>query len=194
MQTRKHLWQWIVLATALAALSACDEPESPGAGGKTTRYASGFALWAAPRPVPALAFQNGEGRALGLNDFRGKVVVMNIWATWCGPCREEMPTLDGLQAKLGGADLEVLALSVDQAGPPVVREFFKEIGIKHLKLYIDHSAQAMFALDVIGVPTTLLLDREGRELGRLVGTAKWDGPEMVTFLKSVIDQTQGDKR
>lgn len=178
----------------LAVLSACEKQAAPVDTGKTTRHATGFVLRDTPQPVPALAFQDGEGRPLSLENFRGKVVVLNIWATWCAPCREEMPTLDRLQAKLGGADLEVLALSIDQGGPAAVREFFRAIGIKHLRLYIDPTSQALNALDILGIPATLLIDRQGRELGRLVGIAKWDSLEMVAFLKMVIDQTQGDKR
>lgn len=201
MQRSKQFMRLIALAVALVALSACDKPADPTAdkptdsitSGKTTRHATGFALWDTPRPVPALAFQGGAGESLMLDNFRGKVVVLNVWATWCGPCREEMPTLDGLQAKLGGPDLEVLTLSIDQAGAQVVREFFREVGIKHLRLYIDPTAQTMNTLNILGIPTTLLIDRQGRELGRLVGIAKWDSPEMVKFLEGVIEKTQGVK-
>ncbi len=192
----------MALAVILAVLSACDKNAAPtpaislvaDANAKTTRHESGFLLWDAPRPVPALAFQDGNGQRLGLEAFRGKVVVLNVWATWCGPCRQEMPTLDHLQAKLGGPDLEVLALSVDQAGPKAVREFFQEIGIKRLRLYIDPSAETLNTLNILGLPTTLLIDREGRELGRLVGAATWDSATMSKFLQDAIERTKGDKR
>lgn len=183
---------FISLLTLLGA-SACSEPP---AGSKkaprSTTSESGFVLWEEPRPVPALAFEDGDGRALALDAFRRKVVVLNVWATWCPPCREEMPTLDSLQAKLGGDDLEVLALSIDQAGPKVVREFFDEIAIKHLRLYIDPTAQALNILDIAGIPATLLIDREGRELGRLIGATEWDSPKMLQFLRQVIKETKGE--
>ena len=142
---------------------------------------------AKPKPVPELQFQDGAGRARSLADFRGKVVLLNLWATWCTPCREEMPALDRLQAKLGGAEFEVVALSIDQQGAPVVRKFFDEVGVKALQLYIDSSAQAGFKLATVGLPTTVMIDREGREVGRRVGPAEWDSPKIVEELRSLID-------
>ncbi|OQM75662.1 TlpA family protein disulfide reductase [Manganibacter manganicus] len=147
---------------------------------------SNFAVHESPKPVSDIRFEDGEGNDKTLADFRGKAVLLNVWATWCLPCREEMPTLDRLQAKLGGPDFEVLALSMDRAGPDAVRRFFSEIGIENLALYIDPSAKSMFALGVVGLPTTILIDGEGRELGRLVGPAEWDSPEMAEFIRSKI--------
>jgi thiol-disulfide isomerase/thioredoxin len=136
----------------------------------------------APRPLPEISFEDGSGRTLSLADFKGKTVLLNIWATWCVPCREEMPTLDALQAELGGPGFEVVPLSIDRAGPRVVRKFYAETGIRHLGLYIDASVRASFVLRTVGLPTTLLIDSEGRELGRLVGPAEWDTPEMTAFI------------
>ena len=194
----RKLWPALAslsLGTAILLLSGCDKPsgDANANGEGEAKHESGFVLWETPRAVPALAFQGGDGQPLNLDDFRGKVVVLNIWATWCPPCREEMPTLDNLQAKLGGPDLEVLTLSIDQAGAKVVRKFFEEIGIKHLRLYIDPTAQTLNILNVPGIPTTLLIDRQGRELGRLVGATEWDSPKMVQFLQGVVEQTRGDK-
>jgi len=145
-----------------------------------------FAMHETPRPLPAIGFEDAEGRSLTLADFRGKTVLLNIWATWCAPCRQEMPTLDALQAELGGAGFEVVPLSIDRAGPEVVREFYDEIGIQHLALYIDPSMQAASDLETMGLPTTLLIDGGGREVGRLVGPAEWDTREMVAFLRARI--------
>ena len=145
-----------------------------------------FARAAKPKPIPELRFVDGAGRALTLGDFRGKVVLLNIWATWCAPCREEMPALDRLQAKMGGGRFQVVALSVDQQGAPIVRKFFAEVGIKALPLYIDPSAQAAFKLDAAGLPVTLLVDRGGREIGRHLGAVKWDAPEVVEQLRRAI--------
>lgn len=140
-----------------------------------------------PKSVPELKFQDGAGRARSLADFRGKVVVLNLWATWCAPCREEMPALDRLQMKLGGPDFEVVALSIDQQGPQVVRKFFGEVGVKALQLYIDPAAQAGFKLATLGLPTTLIVDRRGREIGRRVGPAEWDAPKLVAELRGMIE-------
>jgi thiol-disulfide isomerase/thioredoxin len=151
----------------------------------------GFALHESPRPVPEIEFENGEGEAMSLADFKGSVVLLNIWATWCAPCRREMPTLDRLQATLGGPDFQVVALSIDRNGLPVVQEFYAELGLETLPIYVDQSGKAQRALSVLGVPTTLLLDREGNEIGRLLGPADWDSSEMVTFIRGHIQRHPG---
>ncbi|MER8576591.1 TlpA family protein disulfide reductase [Mesorhizobium sp. M1338] len=143
-----------------------------------------FAVQASPQPLPEIQFQDGDGQPKTLADFSGKVVLLNIWATWCAPCRKEMPTLDRLQAKLGGPDFEVVALSMDRGGPDKVKKFFAEIGIEHLALNIDTSAKAMFTLGALGLPMTLLIDRRGKEIARLIGPAEWDAPDMVDFIRS----------
>lgn len=155
-----------------------------GGGQAETASSRSFVMHEAPRPLPEIKFEDENGEGLTLADLRGKTVLLNIWATWCVPCREEMPTLDALEAELGGPAFEVVALSVDRAGPEVVRKFYAEIGIEHLGLYIDASMRASFDLQAPGLPTTLLIDSEGRELGRLVGPAEWDTPEMIAFLKN----------
>jgi thiol-disulfide isomerase/thioredoxin len=162
----------------------------------TPRTAKNFALHPAPKPLPKVVFRNGDGRQTSLAEFHGKTVLLNVWATWCGPCRREMPTLDRLQGILGGADFEVLALSIDRAGPEAVREFYRKIGIKNLSLYVDSSGKASGALGVVGIPATLLVDPNGKEIGRLVGPADWDTPEMVAYLKAHLDRSRGggDKR
>jgi len=101
-----------------------------------------------------------------------------------------MPTLDRLQAKLGGPGFEVVALSIDRAGPTAVRKFYEEIGIKSLAIYIDGSGKATRTLKVVGLPTTLLIGADGREIGRLVGPSEWDAPEMVSFLRKHIKETR----
>jgi thiol-disulfide isomerase/thioredoxin len=148
----------------------------------------GFVTHESPKPIPAIAFEDEQGRARSLADFRGKVVLLNIWATWCGPCRREMPALDRLQATLGGPEFEVVALSIDRSGIEAVRKFYIEVGVRNLALHIDGSGKAARELGAIGVPATVLISREGREIGRLMGPAEWDEPETVEFLKHVISQ------
>lgn len=150
-----------------------------------------FILHEAPKPIASIAFEDGQGRPRSLAEFRGKVVLLNIWATWCGPCRREMPSLDRLQGLLGGSDFEVVALSIDRAGLEVVRKFYADVGIRNIAIYIDSSGRATRELATVGVPATLLIDRTGRELGRLVGPAEWDEPDIVQFLKRVIAQKTG---
>ena len=131
---------------------------------------------------------DGDGRNLTLADFEGRVVLLNIWATWCPPGREEMPTLDALQARLGGSDFHVLPLSIDRAGLEPVRRFYRETGIRNLDLYIAEDTRAMLALAVVGLPTTILIDRIGRECGRLAGPAEWNSPEAVAQISALIDE------
>ncbi len=145
-----------------------------------------FAVLDTPAAVPEISFTDATGQPKTLADYSGKVVLLNIWATWCSPCRKEMPTLDRLQAKLGGPDLEAVALSVDRGGPELVTKFFAETGVTHLSLNIDISAKAMFALGTVGLPTTLLIDRRGKEVGRLIGPVEWDAPDMVDFIRGRI--------
>ncbi len=133
----------------------------------------------------AIQFEDADGRSRSLSDFRGKIVLLNIWATWCVPCRKEMPTLDRLQTALGGADFEVVALSIDRR-MDVVRKFFADVGIQKLAMYLDSSAKATRQLGAVGLPTTLLVDREGREVGRLIGPAEWDSPDIAAFISCVI--------
>ena len=147
----------------------------------------GFALHDTPQPVINVRYETEDGSRGDMEDFRGKVILVNVWATWCVPCREEMPTLDSLQAQLGGEQFEVVALSVDHVGISFVEKFYRKTGIQHLRQYIDPSTLATSTLGIEGVPTTLLIDHDGREIGRLVGTAEWDSPAMVDLMTRTIE-------
>jgi thiol-disulfide isomerase/thioredoxin len=164
------------IALALASAAFADQPAN-------------FIRHETPKPTPAIQFEDAQGRALSLADFKGKVVLLNIWATWCAPCRREMPALDRTQAALGGSDFEVVALSLDRPGAEVVRKFYGEVGIRSLAIYVDRSGKAGRELDVVGVPATILIDREGRELGRLIGPTEWD--EHLAFLQRMISEGGG---
>ena len=137
-----------------------------------------------PRRLPNIHF-TADGRDTDLAQLHGKVVLLNLWATWCPPCRTEMPSLDRLQAQLGSKDFEVVALSIDAGdqGRTAVQSFYATVGIRHLKVYHDPQSLAGVTLGVIGVPTTLLLDQNGREIGRMPGAAAWDGPEALALIK-----------
>jgi len=150
-------------------------------------------LHANPRPLNPVSFINEAGDPLDISAWQGKVVLLNIWATWCAPCREEMPTLDRLQKQLGGKYFEVAALSIDKAGAGKVRNFYDQINIDELKIYVDESASALTRLGIFGIPATLLLSPDGKELGRYVGPATWDNPEMISFLEAVITQQSETK-
>lgn len=147
----------------------------------------GLQVHPSPRALPALEFVDGAGRARSLADFRGRVVVLNVWATWCVPCREEMPTLDALQAALGGPRLEVVALSIDRGGAAAVRDFFDEFAIEHLEVYVDTAMRAPGRLAIPGLPATLVVDPRGREVARLIGPADWNSPGMRAWLRDLIE-------
>jgi len=117
-----------------------------------------FVMHDAPKAVAAISFRDEGGQVRTLADFKGKVVLLNLWATWCVPCREEMPALDRLQAVLGGPDFEVVPLSIDRA-VDAVKKFYAETGVHNVGIFIDTSGQAARSLGAVGVPTTLLIDR-----------------------------------
>jgi thiol-disulfide isomerase/thioredoxin len=177
----------IAAAIALPALAVSIQPTRAQAP-------TGFAVHDSPKPLPEIQFENDQGEGMSLADFRGKVVLLNFWATWCAPCRREMPTLDRLQAELGGPDFQVVALSLDRKGLPIVQEFYKELGLETLPIYVDESGKAQRALSVLGLPTTLLLDRDGNEIGRLLGPAEWDSSEMVSFIRGYVERQSGAAR
>ncbi len=140
--------------------------------------------------IAEVRFVDVDGRRMSIADFRGKQVLLNIWATWCGPCREEMPALDRLQTRLGGPDFEVVALSIDRDGVDVVRDFYTELELKALRIYVDTSTLAPINLNVLGIPTTLLLDRNGRELGRYTGPAEWDDEAAVSAIRDRLSAAE----
>ena len=165
----------LIAGGAYWATNTARETEAPAPAPPATAAPSekGFAFSAleTPRELPELRFIDGQGREMTLEEFKGKTILLNIWATWCVPCREEMPALDRLQAKLGGPGFEVVPLSIDREGLPVVKAFYEELGLKALGIYVDQSGKANRQLGAVGIPTTLLVDREGRELGRTLGPA-----------------------
>jgi thiol-disulfide isomerase/thioredoxin len=144
-----------------------------------------------PFLVPDLSFKDGDGHEHTLNDWRGRTVLLNLWATWCVPCRKEMPALDTLQADLGGAKFDVVAVNIDTRDPQKPLTFLKDIGVTHLAYYSDQSAKVFQDLKVagkaFGMPTTLLVDRSGCEIGEMAGPAEWasaDGRKLVSAASS----------
>lgn len=175
----------LTLAAGLGVLAYLESARAPA---PTRLGALPLVMRDQPVPLPELRVLDGAGRPVELASLKGKVVLLNIWATWCPPCRQEMPSLDRLQAQLGGADFQVVALSMDAGtkGLDLVKSFYAAEGIKHLAIYQDADAAAIFKLKAVGVPTTLLLDRQGREIGRMSGTAEWDAPQIVEALRALL--------
>ena len=185
--TRGAAIGWLGVAVlALAAGGLYRTLSSPGQGAVGPPVAGGV-----PRAVPELRFADGAGAQRSLAEFRGRVILLNIWATWCTPCREEMPALDRLQTALGGPGFEVVALSMDREGVPIVKKFYEELGLRALRIYVDRDMQAFQKLGVIGIPATLLIDREGRELWRVVGPRQWDKPEEMQRIRGHFGRKDG---
>lgn len=146
-----------------------------------------FKLRDNPAPLLSPPFKDGNGKKLFLSNFTGRVVLLNIWATWCAPCREEMPALDALQRNLGGSDFIIVPISIDRAGIEVARRFYREIGIRSLGLYWGEDVRVQLAFAAFGLPTTLLIDRKGQELSRVFGPVRWDAPAAFEQITNVID-------
>jgi thiol-disulfide isomerase/thioredoxin len=161
-------------------------PAGPGRNALSTGDMAAFVFKATPEPLAAVRFVDEAAKDLTLDDWKGRVVLLNIWATWCAPCRKEMPQLERLQAELGSAEFEVVALSVDRGGVAASKRFLDQIKVEKLKPYTDASGRAGPALKAIGMPTTLLIDREGREIGRLIGPAEWDGEDAKRLIRAAI--------
>jgi thiol-disulfide isomerase/thioredoxin len=192
MTRRALLVAAAVAATAMVgALVGIHLASRPAAPVRAAAAALRFNLWSEPRPLPALRFVDERGSTLSLADFRGKVVLLNVWATWCTPCQEEMPALDRLDARLGGPRFKVLALSIDGLGAEVVRDFYDLLELRSLGVYVDATGRAMSELGAVGIPLTLLVDGEGRELGRLAGARKWDGDDAVALVESHLGPPGG---
>jgi thiol-disulfide isomerase/thioredoxin len=139
--------------------------------------------------VPDLAFKDSAGREVTLSKWKGRVVLLNLWATWCAPCRREMPALNALQKQLGSKNFEVVALSVDRKGLDASAAFLKETGADALGLYIDETTTSLTKLQTLGLPISLLIDRKGREIGRLLGPAEWNSAEALALMKAALAET-----
>jgi thiol-disulfide isomerase/thioredoxin len=160
---------------------------APQVGGEV----AALALARTPFSMPSLAFKDSTGHPRTLADWRGRTVLFNLWATWCVPCRREMPSLDKLQATLGSPKFEVVAVNIDTRDPEKPLNFLKEVGVTHLAYYSDESAQVFEDLKTagkaFGMPTTLIVDRDGCEIGDMAGPAEWasdDGIKLISALLS----------
>jgi thiol-disulfide isomerase/thioredoxin len=143
-----------------------------------------------PRRAPDLAFKDAAGATKTLADWRGRAVLFNLWATWCVPCRKEMPALDALQARLGGPRFDVVAVNIDTRDPEKPKSWFKDVGINRLTYYADPSAKVFQDLKLadraFGMPTTLLVDANGCEVGTLAGPAEWASDDAVKLISALI--------
>lgn len=139
-----------------------------------------------PIPVPDLPFTDETGATHSLTDFRGKVVLLNFWATWCIPCRTEMPTLDALQAAMASKDFTVLTIASGRNPQGQIARFFDQANVTHLPRYQDESQRIARGMGVIGLPVTVLIDRKGREIARMIGDAQWNAPEAHALIAAAL--------
>ena len=138
-----------------------------------------------PAEVPDIAFSDLDGGEHRLADYKRTALLVNFWATWCAPCREEMPSLDALQDQLGGDDFQVLTIAAGRNSPQAIEKFFTETGIENLPTLTDPKMELARAFGVFGLPVTVLIDAEGNEVARLMGEADWSAPEAVAVIEQL---------
>ena len=162
-------------------------PSGPGTNPLSTCHMTAFVFKKTPEAVPDTAFLDASGKERTLKDWQGKVVLLNLWATWCAPCRKEMPSLDRLQAELGSDKFEVVAVSVDKTGIDGARKFLDQIKVSKLGVFADPNIKLGTELKAIGMPASILIDRESREVGRLVGPAEWDSEDAKRLIRAMLN-------
>ena len=165
----------IVLLLALPTAAAADNGKSLGE----------FIAQTPPQPAPEVAFTDTDGNPASLAHFKGKPVIVNLWATWCEPCLREMPSLERLQVRLDGR-LTVLAISEDRAGAKLVNPFVARLGLGKVKVYLDPKSEVSRAFGVRGLPTSIVIDANGQVVGRVEGAAEWDSPQMLAALEPLL--------
>lgn len=174
-----------IYATWTQTRNRGDHSAQPSGQAEPANRLGNLARITPPTPAPALTITDQAGKPHSLKDFAGKLILVNFWATWCGPCREEMPSLDRLQAKLGGERFQVVPISLDRGGTDRVLAFLKDNGIGHLTTYFDAASKSLALFTLPGLPTSVLIDAKGRQVARLIGPAQWDSPEAVALIESL---------
>ena len=173
--------------TPSAKPSVEPKAEPSAAAAEKTGQMAAFVRKKSPEALPEITFNDATGQPITLASFKGRTVLLNLWATWCAPCREEMGSLDRLQQALGSDTFEVVALSLDRQGAAASQKFLDEVNAKHLKLYIDATAKQGTVLKIVGMPTTILINKEGLEIGRLAGPAEWDSADAKALIKAAME-------
>ena len=178
----------LLIAVAAASIYGFQRPIGKVSDTVPASSMAAFIKHSSPKDIAPFSFTDGTGAAFDLSKWKGRVVLVNLWATWCAPCRKEMPELSKLQKLLGSADFEVVAISEDLKGAEASAAFLKEAEAYNLALYVDPKATALAAIQSVGLPTTLLVDRHGKEVGRLLGPADWASVEAQDLMKTEIEK------
>ena len=168
------------------APEAAAPAEQPAAAAEGKIDLSGLIWHETPLAAPATVFKDAADADQTLANFTGKVTVENFWATWCAPCVKEMPTLDALQANLGGPDFQVLAIAQDREGAKVAKPFAEKQEWKNLAFYVEAPGRFMRDAKLNGLPTSLILDKKGQEVGRVEGELAWDSPEVEKIMRDLM--------
>lgn len=144
--------------------------------------------FSAPKTFVETAFVGEDGQPMNFGAFEGQYTVVNFWATWCAPCRKEMPTLDALDKAFEGKGLDVVTIATGRNPQPAIDKFFDEIGVENLPKHLDPKQALARDMAVLGLPVTVVLDHDAREIARLTGDAHWDAPEAVAILTALVEQ------
>lgn len=173
------------LAFALFPLAVQAGPDIAALEAMREGHMKKLVFVADPQPVPETVFSDIDGGSHQLSDFAGQLVVLNFWATWCAPCRKEMPSLARLQAELGSPDFRVVTIATGRNSPAGIRRFFEEEDVTNLPTYTDPKQALARQMAVLGLPITVIIDSQGREIARLRGDAEWDTDSAKAILSSL---------
>lgn len=186
---RTLLYIVIAAGAIFAGLSFFDnEPQTDVAALEAMREGDMKKLiFSAPKPMVETVFVGEDGQPMTLGAFKGQYTVLNFWATWCAPCRKEMPTLEALDKAFEGKGLDVVTIATGRNPAPAIDKFFTEIGVENLTKHLDPKQALARDMAVLGLPVTVVLDRDAREIARLTGDADWDAPEAIAILTALVE-------
>ena len=171
---------YLVIVCLILSLTACTKSDSP------KKNISSSSVAAEKKPAPDVTVVSiADGSTLKLSDLKGKVVLLNFWATWCPPCRAEMPSMMKLNSFMAGKPFKMVAISIDEGGKPDIDSFFKESGF-FLPTYLDENGASSKSYGVTGVPETFIIDKQGLLVKKIIGGFAWDSPEAVSFIEGLM--------
>ncbi len=172
----------LLVAGTASAANSIDELDKDPDGNPIIR----FVVPDEPKAAPTISFVDASGKTGSLSDYRGKITAVHFWATWCAPCRIELPSVDFLNGSLSGESFAIVPISVDRDGPEAVGAFYKDNGIKSLPVFVDDGLDAFRAFKLGGIPATIFLDAEGREIARVLGERDWSDPDVAAVVRKLI--------
>ncbi len=154
--------------------------------GLAAAYASPIDLRDPPQKLPAIAFETRDGSSVSLASFAGKVTVLHVWASWCASCRTEFPALLRFQESFAKRGVKLVTVSIDRLGWPVIDRTLRELDAQALPVFLDRTREIPSALSAFGLPFSIVIDRQGREIARIIGAAEWDGPAIAKLIEAAL--------